>query len=193
MAETVGDHVRASLPTWLEADRTARALIDADRTPLWMNGPAKTILRTRRDLRLIDGAIQVTDPEQAEAFERQIRQATNVPTSWCYASLNRARGIVFVIQRLSSAKGAQLVGLTFHTAGPDFEPKWADFSKVFELTPMEFKILCELLQGRGVEAAAHRLGISTETARTHVRNAYAKMRVSSREEMFKALAPYRFS
>ena len=49
------------------------------------------------------------------------------------------------------------------------------------------------MDGATAAEAASDLGISLETARTHVRRAYAKLNVSSREEMFARISPFRMS
>jgi DNA-binding CsgD family transcriptional regulator len=50
------------------------------------------------------------------------------------------------------------------------------------LTPRECDVLAELLAGRDAEVMAKRLGMSANTARTHVQNVIAKLGVNSRSE-----------
>jgi DNA-binding CsgD family transcriptional regulator len=44
--------------------------------------------------------------------------------------------------------------------------------------------------GRTAEEASHELGVSLETVRTHIKRAYAKLGVCSREGFFHRLTPF---
>lgn len=68
---------------------------------------------------------------------------------------------------------------------------WAKFGPALGLTAAEESILKRLVDGANVEAAALALGVSVATARTHIKRAYGKLGVSSREEMFAELLPFR--
>jgi DNA-binding CsgD family transcriptional regulator len=50
------------------------------------------------------------------------------------------------------------------------------------LTPRERDVLAELLAGRDADAMSERLGVSANTARTHVQNIMSKLGVNSRSE-----------
>jgi DNA-binding CsgD family transcriptional regulator len=47
-----------------------------------------------------------------------------------------------------------------------------------------------VLDGEAAEGVGIRLGITLETVRTHIRNAYVKLGVGSREQMFRLLIPF---
>ena len=55
------------------------------------------------------------------------------------------------------------------------------------LTPRETEVLCCLGRGHGITYVANSLVISENTVRTHVRNIYHKLGVSSREELLKLI------
>jgi DNA-binding NarL/FixJ family response regulator len=62
----------------------------------------------------------------------------------------------------------------------------------YNLTPSEETVLQKMMRGNNVEKIARSSNTSPETVRTHVRRAYSKMSVSSREEMFSRLKPFLF-
>lgn len=68
---------------------------------------------------------------------------------------------------------------------------WADLPSGTGLTPSEARVVRLLVEGLRLDDAAARLGISVQTARTHVRRSYLKLGVTSREEMFAKVLPYR--
>lgn len=52
------------------------------------------------------------------------------------------------------------------------------------ITPRETEVVVQVLEGHSSESIAKSLGISTGTVRIHRRNIYAKLQISSQEELF---------
>jgi len=52
------------------------------------------------------------------------------------------------------------------------------------ITPRETQVIAQVLEGHSSESIAKNLGISTGTVRIHRRNIYAKLRISSQQELF---------
>ncbi len=84
-----------------------------------------------------------------------------------------------------------LVALTFHPAGLDQRYVWAEFAHHFDLTRSEAAIVRRLIGGETPFVAAEALGLSIETVRTHIRRTYHKLGISSREQLFSIIAPFR--
>ncbi|MCP4381053.1 MAG: helix-turn-helix transcriptional regulator [Hyphomicrobiales bacterium] len=59
-------------------------------------------------------------------------------------------------------------------------------ARIFEprITPREIQVVAQVLEGHSSEAIAKNLGISAGTVRIHRRNTYAKLRISSQQELF---------
>jgi len=59
-------------------------------------------------------------------------------------------------------------------------------ARIFEsrITPREIQVVAQVLEGHSSEAIARNLGISVGTVRIHRRNTYAKLRISSQQELF---------
>ena len=52
------------------------------------------------------------------------------------------------------------------------------------ITPRETQVVAQVLEGHSSESISKRLGISTGTVRIHRRNVYAKLDISSQQELF---------
>ena len=83
------------------------------------------------------------------------------------------------------------LGVGFHRTGSAFHAVYADLDKVFQLTPAEYRVLGEMIEGRTADAIARAMKLSIETVRSHIRHIYTKLQVSSREELFSKIRPYR--
>ena len=70
-------------------------------------------------------------------------------------------------------------------------PALADPEFVFGLTKQEAKVVRELFAGTRMQAIAESLNISIHTVRVHTRHVYEKIGVSSREDLWRVLMPYR--
>jgi DNA-binding CsgD family transcriptional regulator len=69
-------------------------------------------------------------------------------------------------------------------------PVCAPLQEVFGVTRAEQRVIDQLLLGMTSEAAAEALGVSILTVRTQTKHAYAKLGVSTREELFAKLLPF---
>jgi DNA-binding CsgD family transcriptional regulator len=52
------------------------------------------------------------------------------------------------------------------------------------ITPREIQVVAQVLEGHSSESISKRLGISVGTVRIHRRNIYAKLGISSQQELF---------
>lgn len=52
------------------------------------------------------------------------------------------------------------------------------------ITPREIQVVAQILEGHSSESIARSLGIAVGTARIHRRNVYAKLQISSQQELF---------
>ncbi len=87
----------------------------------------------------------------------------------------------------------EIIAITMQMAHGGFEPKLADLEAAFGLTPSEAHIVELLQQGYGPQEIGERLCISVHTVRAHLRHCYDKLDVSTREELWQKLAPYRLN
>lgn len=66
---------------------------------------------------------------------------------------------------------------------PGDDPRLARLAAEYGLTAREVEVLTPLVRGRSAASIGAALGVSTETARTHIRHIYQKTNVHGREEL----------
>lgn len=87
----------------------------------------------------------------------------------------------------------EALAITMQIADDAFQTKLADLHEAFGLTPSEMHVVELLQHGLGATEICEELGISVHTVRAHLRHCYDKLGVSSREELWQKLAPYRLN
>lgn len=85
------------------------------------------------------------------------------------------------------------VAIAIQEADDNFIPTYADLEAVFGLTHCEMLVVVRLMRGYCAQHIADDLKVSVHTVRAHLRHCYDKLGVSSREELWKRLAPYRLN
>lgn len=175
------------LERWSESDARPRVVLGDDLEVLWSNTAAEEAFLEARDVLLVNGFFKLADASEMVGFRRFLSEG-HKPGAWC--STDGERGAtVFRAERIE-LDGFVATGIIFRAADARYQPQWVDFSRVFGLTAMEFKVARRLLDGLQIESIANELKIAVGTARIHVRNLYGKLDVSSREAMFRLLLPY---
>lgn len=74
-------------------------------------------------------------------------------------------------------------GDTATAPGPGDDPRLARLAAEYGLTAREVEVLAPLVRGRSAASIGAALGMSAETARTHIRHIYQKTNVHGREEL----------
>jgi DNA-binding CsgD family transcriptional regulator len=115
-----------------------------------------------------------------------VRDADQQLTVHCLSLQDEAH-LIIAARRLTSAS---LVGLTLYVAEDQHDDCWADLIEAFGLTQSERDIVQALSGGLTAEGIATKMSISVATVRSHIHRAYAKLGVSSREELFHKIAPF---
>jgi DNA-binding CsgD family transcriptional regulator len=179
------------LQAWADLEGRPRAIIGDGRRLLWANNACMDALSESRDVCLSSDSLLVVDAAQMEAFDKVLRRTGPKFSAWSYRRPDGDGCVLFRLWKISKPTEPLAIGLVFHGTGSDFVPRWADFAEPFDLTPTEARTVQQLLDGDPVPDIAARLGLSVLTLRTHVRNAYAKIGVGSREGLFRILAAYR--
>jgi DNA-binding CsgD family transcriptional regulator len=83
-------------------------------------------------------------------------------------------------------------GITVIETKADPSLSYFGFETAWNLSRREAAICKLLLSGKTVEKIVKHLEKSNDTVRFHIRNIYRKMGVSSREEFFAKMQPFRF-
>jgi DNA-binding CsgD family transcriptional regulator len=176
--------------SWVDVEERPRVLVRHDLILLWANRLAHSVLTERRDLILRDGALAMANRANTEALSDFIRDAGAEISRW---SLDRDDGdghLVLSALRVHTADGLSAIGVIFHGTGAAFAPVLGGFKEAFGLTVAETQVIGALLDGETARRIGDRLSITVDTVRTHIRNAYVKLDVNSREQMFRRLSPF---
>ncbi|MBX9460703.1 MAG: helix-turn-helix transcriptional regulator [Brevundimonas sp.] len=112
------------------------------------------------------------------------------PRLWVYDPPERPRLLVR-IEQVAGFGGGRAFGLLFYGGAGPLAPLWPDLGRIFGLTPAEAAIVHGLVSGSGAGELAVDHGVALETVRTHIRRAYHKLGVSSREQLYAAVSPLR--
>ncbi|MFA6219220.1 MAG: helix-turn-helix transcriptional regulator [Erythrobacter sp.] len=88
---------------------------------------------------------------------------------------------------------ADTIAVAVRDADGEFVTVLADLEEAFGLTPCEVMVVEKLMRGHVPQHIADDLTISVHTVRAHLRHCYEKLQVSSREELWQRLAPYRLN
>jgi DNA-binding CsgD family transcriptional regulator len=156
-----------------EEERLARAALDAldigvlvvspGQVLLLANAAARRLLAAGRAWICEEGRLRPADPRQAASFERSVRRASLAATPHT--------GPIFDVRPLPDASSAVVV-----LPRPDVEARLpvAAFARQHRLTPAETRLVAALAAGKRVAEYAAETGISGNTARTHLKQVFAK-------------------
>lgn len=178
--------------SWLEGEQQAVIIVDRDLSILWASEQAERQLARRRDLERRGNGLAATDPSRQADLLRLIGDCGGETlATLCLPAEDGDGHVLFRARELARHYGPRCFGIRFHRSGSEFSVRYVDLDVAFNLTRSEHRVLLELAEGRSADEAARRLGVATETARSHIRQIYAKLNVSSREELFSRIRPYR--
>lgn len=85
------------------------------------------------------------------------------------------------------------VAIAIREADETFVSVFADLENTFGFTPCEVLVVERLMHGYCAQRIADDLDVSVHTVRAHLRHCYDKLGVSSREELWRRLAPYQLN
>lgn len=135
--------------------------------------------------------IEPTDRRELGAFETFLKVGEGSVNTLC---LPRPQdGHLLMRAALLKPSDMPIIGITFHCAGADFVPQWVDMGPIFRLTPTEQRVIKMMLNGVASEDIASDQEMSINSVRRHISRAYAKLAVTSRNELSQALAGYRIN
>jgi DNA-binding CsgD family transcriptional regulator len=175
-----------ALLSWLDTDRRARLILSGDLSLRWCNAAGRALLEIGGVLTLRNGVVRTSDASEAPQFARLAREAG--PSLRVHCIPLGGEGHLVIAARL--LVGTPFVGLTAYPSHNAAAHHWADLGQAFGLTGSEREIVQALSRGLTADTIAKDSRTSVKTVRTHIRHAYSKLEVSSREGLFHKLAPY---
>jgi DNA-binding NarL/FixJ family response regulator len=181
------------LSNWLDREWEARFLVDERQSLLWSNGAAASWIEEANCALKIQGGLLVAKESKLQCQLASMLASSSRQTS-CFltASASEQQELLFSAREVGHFAGYKCVALAARSITDTNTHQLIGLSDAFNLTPSEEAVLQQMMRGRTVDRIAHNSRTSPETVRTHVRRAYSKMSVSSREEMFSRLKPFLF-
>ena len=151
------------------------------------NAAAGLLLETETTLQVRDGVLWSRDRKAQLMLEDAVRLAT---------AGDPLRRILFgagapsVLKFVAFGEGeAAPVAMTIRSTEQQ-NLVCADLGEPFGLTQGEQRVVERLLRGSSSQEIADALGKSVLTVRTHIKRAYAKLSVTTREQLFARLLPF---
>jgi len=170
-------------------------VLSAESSVLFTNDAAEQILSARDGLLLCNGTLQM---ESSAAAERLT--AALVRISRMSARAQRQCADVITIERQRTNAPLQVcvtplrdpvrtwVAGLFLSDPARVEPSCTLFARLYALTPAESRMAAALLRTGNATAAANSLGISLNTARSHIKELYRKTSTRGQGELVRLLA-----
>jgi DNA-binding CsgD family transcriptional regulator len=183
------DSVAAPLSAWAERDERARLVVDNDLVVHWKNTAAAQLMEQCPAFLPPPGPLLPRNIFQRDIFKCFVRDAGWQISRSCIR-LSCDDHVICTATKLSEGNEPSLTGLTLRRARNIMAVDTKVLETVFELTTAERKVLEIMFSGHVAEEIGSRLDLTVGTIRTHLRNIYEKVDVSSREAMFCKLLPY---
>jgi DNA-binding CsgD family transcriptional regulator len=175
--------------TWLAHEPTPRIVVDLGLAVLWRNAAADAFLKRSRLLSHREGVLTSSDrriSNQLQTLAWNVKPGR--PTS-AVVGIPDDGALLITGMPLDGSPGSG-VGLTIREIEVDTGYELPNLEPVFGLTPSEQQIVGLLLAGLSSAEIATKLDKSILTIRTHVKHAYAKLGISSKEQLFAKLLRY---
>jgi DNA-binding CsgD family transcriptional regulator len=176
---------------WLAIDEATRVIVDEDLRIVWANAAAIQSFEGDTDLNIRDGFLSTYHRAQQQALIGFVRGASAGLSTLCVLTQDKDSHYLFRVREIGSESERRFFGLSFHRSGRRFRAIYADLGAAFKLTSGEERVLLQMLEGLTATEIAAKLTLSLETVRSHIRNLYTKIGVSSRERLFSELRAYR--
>lgn len=178
---------------WLETAPRALAFVDAELTLIWMNAAARVLLSRSRALHRRANGLAAEDAEDLERLKALVADCARGGPADVERidTFGRVDGADRLLVRARVLTGpAALVGLVLEPMAGRRPPPLPDLHRTHGVTPAEQAVVEVLLQGFSSQEIADRLNLSVFTVRTHLKHAYDKLGVTSKEQLFVALFAY---
>jgi DNA-binding CsgD family transcriptional regulator len=185
----VNEELAAAALTWLDLDSQARVMVDRNQALLWSNEPADVLLAHNSGIEVRAGALIAKVLSRQGVLNAFIREAGPDRSTLCLSCTVHDQFLLLRARQIDDSDG-RIVGLEL-VATETFRAVYADLDVAFGVTNAEHRVLLDLLDGNDALALAARHQVSIETTRSHIRSIYAKLGVTSREQLFNRARPFR--
>ena len=178
------------IDNWLRRLPWAVLVVDANLHCLWANPAARTMADQGR-ITLTDGRLTIGDTATTDSLRAFVAGMDRLPETWV-TKTNQGDHLVVrgdIVDPLDLPTAVALVIKS--TAETRRHSVWADLRHALGLTRSEALIVTRLVDGDSADDIAVHLGVSVDTVRSHIRRAYIKLDVGTREQLFAKVSPFR--
>lgn len=177
-------------PVWAEAwfreDNVGRIVINSDCRLLWASPTGLKFLETGTPLGFRLGRLVAsTRSNQARLLELVGKATPGRGKADALFAPAEGEESTLLVQARRCAFG-EGIALQLRDLRPEVE-NLPDLVSLYGLTRTEHQTVCLLLNGLAVTAIAERLNKSVLTVRTHVKRAYSKLNISTKEQLFSTI------
>ena len=189
------DEGRAELSSryfaWSQATQIPHCMIAVSLDLIWGNAAAMRMLKAGEDFQIVNGMLCCADKADTASLRQFIAGLDNGVAAWACRRRDEEGFRVIRAERFTPVGLPPFFGLAFQRASKGGPEIWADMKRVMDITPAEERVIQRLALGEVVEEVAGELSVSVETVRTHVRRIYAKLQISSREQLLALVGQFR--
>jgi DNA-binding CsgD family transcriptional regulator len=174
---------------WFARDTVARLVVGRDLTVLALNQHAIDLLDANSSLSLREGSLAPRDRRCGAELAAVIAFAGPTARMGVLGAGGEGRALLVDAQTLSDEPDGP-VALALRDSGGQVEIECADLEPMFGVTPGEHQVIVQLVKGYSSREIADQFGKSILTVRTHVKRAYGKIGVKTRDQLFAKLLPF---
>lgn len=183
---------QAAALNWLDSSATTRVIVDNAFRILWANKAALRVMESKPFFENREGIFTLINSASMAAMEAEAIKLQDNDMFVQAFSTDHTVSLILVLRVLpGSTPDDRLYGLELRLPNAAEIARYAGYESCFGVTKAENRVLKQLLKGNNVEKCAAALNISIETVRSHIRQLYVKMNVSSREALFSVMLPFR--
>jgi DNA-binding CsgD family transcriptional regulator len=193
--------LRRHLGDWMLKTLSVSAIaVDRQCRVVFANDAAQELLQASEGLRIKQGRLTTYDPRQAEALWQAVCRPAVIAGAGAMPPgdvllVRRAKGqplsvLVAPLQRDNcaySSVDAWAIIFAHNPASQRF-PATEALAKLYRLSPAQARLLEALLQGERIGEYANRLGISTNTANTQLKQIFAKTGTNRQSDLMRQIS-----
>jgi DNA-binding CsgD family transcriptional regulator len=176
---------------WLKNDPHSRVIVNDRLEIAWCNHAADAEFKLKRDLMIRDGMLTAANRANQARLAEFVKSCDGEVRGLFFGCADGNADLIFRGQELARQGDQTFIGIRFFRSDSQNAVQHLALDQVFKLTKSEHRVLLEMLEGFTADQVAQKLGVSVETTRSHIRNIYIKLGVTSRESMFSRLHSYR--
>jgi len=182
----------AAFQDWLEAEGGPRLIMERSGRIVWTNARARRILAEGPCLSTVNGQLVAPTRERHQQLRTYLDNLRGGPEVAVLTSADESKPPVVIIGCSLRLDSGDYLGLRLRQVSDTPRMLVADLTPAYKLTGTERQVVRRLIEGETAEAISRANNQSIDTVRTHIRNIYNKIGVSSREALFARVFQYLF-